>query len=133
MIAVGRKSTIRLNNNANPSMKDLYICRACWLVATPKIITKGSALIEVMLWVLFLIPGIIYSVWRYITKDKVCPACSSLAVSPIDSFMGQKFFEDMSSRRNTTFVRKVLNYQQNDFIRVDQRNHEGQKNQVRDN
>jgi len=111
MITVGRKSMERLNRNATPSMKDLYICRACWLVATPKIITKGSTFIEVVLWCLFLIPGILYSVWRYITKEKVCPGCFSLGVSPIDSLMGLKFFDDVRSNRNTRFVRKVINYQ----------------------
>ena len=107
-------------------MKDLYICRACWLVATPKSITKGSSLIEVVLWGLFLIPGVLYSVWRFITKEKVCPVCSSLAVVPINSAMGQKFFNEIHSNRNTRFVKRVLKYQQDDFIRVDHQNHEGQ-------
>ena len=113
-------------------MKDLYICRACWLVATPRNITKGSSLIEVVLWGLFLIPGIIYSAWRFITKEKVCPICSSLSVVPINSEMGQKFFDDIHSNRNTGFVKKVLNYQHHDFIKVDHQIHEGQY-QVREN
>ena len=106
-------------------MKDLYICRACRLVATPKIIAKGSSRIEIMLWCLFIIPGIIYSSWRHISKDKVCPACSSLAAIPINSVMGQKFFDEIHSNRNTRFVRRVLNYQQDDFIRVGHQSHEG--------
>jgi hypothetical protein len=101
-------------------MKDLYICRACRLVATPKSITKGPSLIEVLLWGLFLIPGILYSAWRFITKEKVCPVCSSLAVIPINSLMGQKIFNEIHSNRNTRFVKRVLNYQHYDFIKVEQ-------------
>lgn len=107
-------------------MKDLYICRACWLVATPKIIAKGSYLIEIMLWCLFIIPGIFYSSWRHISKDKVCPACSSLAVVPINSSMGKKLFDEIPSKRNIRFIKRVLNYRTDDFIKVNHKGHEGQ-------
>jgi hypothetical protein len=109
-------------------MKDLYICRACWLVATPKVVTQGSFLIEIMLWCSFILPGVLYSMWRSITKEKVCPVCSSLAVSPIDSLMGRKLFYEIhaNSKRNTRFVDKLLNYQQDDFIKVDHKRYEGQ-------
>jgi hypothetical protein len=107
-------------------MKDLYICRACWLIATPKSVAKGSSLIEAVLWCLFIIPGVFYSVWRFITREKVCPTCSSLAVIPINSFMGQKLFNEIYSNRNTKSVKGQSNYHQYDFIKVDHKGHEGQ-------
>lgn len=113
-------------------MKDLYICRACWLVATPKIVAKGSSLIEIMLWCLFIIPGIFYSSWRHISKDNVCPACFSLAVVPINSLMGRKFFDEIPSKRNVRFIKRVLNYRPDDFIRAGHQNR-GEQYQVREN
>jgi hypothetical protein len=159
-------------------MKDLYICRTCWVIATPKNVIKGSFLIEIVLWCLFIIPGVLYSIWRFITKDKVCPVCSSLAVVPINSLMGRKLLcepprgkskdingaaigvtqvhtqsheplrikgtyhslllplrhstgypakavHKISSKRNTRFINRVLNYQQDDFIKVDYKSQEG--------
>ncbi len=106
------RESFLLNNDMND---DLYICRACWLIATPKDATKGSFFIEIALWCLFIIPGIVYSVWKYITKEKVCPVCSSPAVISINSLMGRKF---INSKRNTRFINKVLNYKQDDFIKV---------------
>ena len=105
-------------------MEDLYICKSCWLVATPKVITKGSSLTEVLLWGLFVIPGIFYSSWRHISKDKVCPSCHSLALVPMNSIIGQKLFDEINSNRNTRFVRRLLSYKQDDLIRDRHQNHE---------
>jgi len=99
-------------------MKDLYICKACWLIATPRVIKKGSHVLEKILWCFLILPGIIYSTWRHITKENVCPTCSSLAVFPINSIPGQKLFEEIHSNRNTRFVRRVLTYRQDDFMRA---------------
>ena len=107
-------------------MKDLYICRACWLIATPKGVTKGSSLIEAVLWCLFIIPGVFYSVWRLITRERVCPLCSSLAVIPINSFMGQKLFNEINSNRNTQVRQSQSNCQRYDFVKEDHMGHEGQ-------
>ena len=107
-------------------MKDLYICKACLLIATPKCVAKGSSLIEAVLWCLFIIPGVFYSVWRFITREKVCPMCSSLAVIPINSFMGQKLFHEIYSNRNTQDRQRQAKHQQYDFIKVDHNGHEGQ-------
>jgi hypothetical protein len=60
------------------------------------------------------------------TRDKVCPACSSLAVIPINSSMGQKLFHKIYSSRNAKFVKRPLKYQQDDFIRVGHQNHKEQ-------
>jgi len=87
-------------------MKDLYICRACWLVATPKIIAKGSSRIEIMLWCLFIIPGLIYTLWLLITREKVFPRCLSLAIIPVNSARGQQHFKGVNSIYNKRFIIK---------------------------
>lgn len=37
--------------------------------------TKGSLVIEIILWFFFLIPGLIYSCWRYNSRHYPCPKC----------------------------------------------------------
>jgi len=57
-------------------------CPNCGTVAKPKKVTKGSFLIEVFLWLLFIIPGVIYSLWRLTTKAEVCPKCGAPNMIP---------------------------------------------------
>lgn len=38
--------------------------------------TKGSFAVELVLWLLLIIPGVIYSVWRLSNKRWVCPQCN---------------------------------------------------------
>jgi|JI8StandDraft_1071087.scaffolds.fasta_scaffold656791_1 hypothetical protein len=67
------------------------ICTACGTKTTVlKNQVRGSILIEIILWLAFLIPGLIYSIWRLTTKKKVCPTCGSLNLIPIDSPAGKK-------------------------------------------
>jgi hypothetical protein len=47
---------------------------------------RGNTVIEVILWICYLIPGVIYSYWRRSEKFKsVCPVCHSNQVVPITS------------------------------------------------
>ena len=52
-------------------------CKSCGKIVTPRNTVKGSFFVEVILWLLFLLPGMIYSIWRSATKAKVCPSCGS--------------------------------------------------------
>jgi ribosomal protein S27AE len=60
-------------------------CSRCGSVAIPVAHTKGSFLIELLLWLCFLLPGIIYSAWRLNTRSQVCPKCGSSEIIPADS------------------------------------------------
>ena len=61
------------------------VCRDCGTVAEPVTITNGSIGTEILLWLCFLVPGIIYSIWRLTTRQKVCPACKNPGVIPTNS------------------------------------------------
>lgn len=73
-------------SNAHPSM----ICPACGTQGNPETQNKGSALIELVLWLCFIIPGLIYSIWRRSSPNEICPACHKLGMIPIDSPIGQR-------------------------------------------
>lgn len=60
-------------------------CPTCGSVGAPTTRTKGSFLIEVLLWCCFIIPGVIYSLWRVTSREKACPACGASGMIPVDS------------------------------------------------
>ena len=61
------------------------LCTRCLEEGRPKTITRGSFAIEVVLWLCFLVPGLIYTIWRLTTKAAVCRACGSVDLVPADS------------------------------------------------
>ena len=60
-------------------------CLACYNIGEQKSIMPGSVLIELALWLCFLLPGLIYSVWRLTAKHKACGSCGSKELVPVDS------------------------------------------------
>ena len=50
-------------------------CPNCKYEGNGKHITKGSVAVELVLWLLFMFPGLVYSIWRLSTKKWVCPEC----------------------------------------------------------
>jgi hypothetical protein len=66
------------------------LCLQCGTVGLTKRIMKGSILTEFVLWMLFLLPGLIYSVWRYASVVDGCAKCGSGNVIPLDSPFAKK-------------------------------------------
>lgn len=64
------------------------VCRDCGTVGEPETVTKGSLAIEVVAWLCFLIPGVIYSIWRHTSRHDGCRACGSSALIPLDTPQG---------------------------------------------
>ena len=69
----------RAKRNAN------LCCARCGTVSSGISHTRGSMLVELILWLCFLVPGIIYSVWRISSRHTVCPSCQSPDVIPVNS------------------------------------------------
>ncbi|MGC1602305.1 MAG: hypothetical protein WA757_18850 [Candidatus Acidiferrales bacterium] len=61
------------------------ICLQCGSVGNTKGFMKGSVLTELFLWLFFILPGLIYSIWRHSTVAQVCSKCGSSNVIPLDS------------------------------------------------
>ena len=64
------------------------VCKDCGTVAEPKTKARGSMAVEVILWLCFLVPGLIYSVWRLANKYESCPACGGEKLLPLGSPLG---------------------------------------------
>jgi hypothetical protein len=60
-------------------------CQNCGSIAAPTKRVRGSFFIELILWLCFLVPGLIYSIWRLTTKELVCPKCGAPNMIPADS------------------------------------------------
>lgn len=60
-------------------------CTTCGHQGETKTQTKGSLAIEIVLWLCFIIPGIIYTIWRHSSRQGVCASCGGTALVPPDS------------------------------------------------
>ncbi len=60
-------------------------CPRCGTVAKSKHATRGSGTIEILLWLCFIIPGLIYTLWRASSKFETCPACGDPGIIPASS------------------------------------------------
>lgn len=66
------------------------VCKDCGTVGRANRVTRGSLLIEIVLWLCFLVPGLLYSLWRLSTKHNACRACGSRNLVPLDSPVGAR-------------------------------------------
>lgn len=60
-------------------------CTVCGFEGEPESRTPGSMAIEVVLWLCFLLPGLIYSIWRLNKRHAACAKCGSGLLIPCDS------------------------------------------------
>lgn len=71
-------------------MAKQFVCTACGYIGTRKTVTKGSIFIELLLWLMLILPGLIYSIWRLTSRYTACPKCLNPTMIPTDSPVGQK-------------------------------------------
>jgi hypothetical protein len=70
---------------ARPSKGSAMHCMTCGSDAPSVVRTKGSIAIEIVLWLCFIIPGVIYSIWRMTTRASVCGVCGAENVVPMNT------------------------------------------------
>ena len=64
----------------------MKLCTQCYNKVEPKREVRGYFLIEIALWFLFILPGLIYTVWRVIGgREEICPECNGKSFVPLDS------------------------------------------------
>ena len=73
------------------------VCATCGSLVAPESRTPGSFWIELLLWLFFIVPGIIYSVWRLASVHKACPECGGKNLVPVDSPVGQKLLRELDA------------------------------------
>jgi hypothetical protein len=70
------------------------ICTVCGHYGPARKHTKGSIVIEIALWLLMIVPGLLYSLWRLTSKEKVCAECGSNSIVPETSPVGQRLLAE---------------------------------------
>lgn len=71
-------------------MTQPQICATCGHVGRPVYVKRGTVLISIVLWLTFIIPGIIYSLWRLTSGYRKCEACGSTSLLPLNTQAGRK-------------------------------------------
>lgn len=72
------------------SEKGNMVCPQCGTRGFPQTVTKGSLMIEIILWICFIVPGLVYSIWRLNTRYEACPSCRHTPMISADSPIGKK-------------------------------------------
>lgn len=72
---------------------DYFICKKCHFIGHGQVIDRGNRIMSFVMWGIFLIPGPIYSLWRYLSKYLVCPKCKSHDLISLESHEGQCLFD----------------------------------------
>ncbi|MFX1487416.1 MAG: hypothetical protein ACFFBS_10055 [Promethearchaeota archaeon] len=70
-------------------MSEDFICPHCRHTGPLEINTKGKTSVEVILWLFFLVPGLVYSIWRRTGRYYGCPECGNPGMVPIGSHLGK--------------------------------------------
>lgn len=66
------------------------VCTRCLTTAPPKTYTPGSIIIELFAWLLLLLPGLVYSLWRISARYTGCSACGARETVPLGSPAAQR-------------------------------------------
>jgi len=75
------------------------ICARCETLTKPEKFVPGSFLVEIALWICLLLPGILYSLWRFTNKRMICTACGSDELIPLSSPKGKRIIAQQQQER----------------------------------
>ncbi len=92
-IIAGGCAYIYLKYRPRPDM----LCLRCHGVGEPRQEIEGSGCIELFLWIAFIIPGILYSLWRSSSRHGTCRSCGSRELVPLDSPRAREILGDNNS------------------------------------
>ena len=75
-----------------------WVCKSCGYVGESGSAVRGSLGIEVILWLCFIFPRLIYTIWRRSSEYKACPQCKGDQMIPADSPIGRKIIADLAPK-----------------------------------
>lgn len=62
---------------------NLVHCSQCGTEAEPVVLRKGNMHTQILLWIAFIVPGFLYSLWRESSKRNICRVCGSMDVHSV--------------------------------------------------
>lgn len=60
----------------------VYVCRVCGTRAVPVMVREASPVLALVLFLLLIIPGLLYLLWQHWHPIAVCPLCGSNRIEP---------------------------------------------------
>lgn len=84
----------------NSADEGKMICPACGSQGLPVSKTKGSLGIEIILWLCFIVPGLIYSIWRLTSRYDVCSSCQQAGMIPLNSPKGKQLVAQLTAQES---------------------------------
>jgi len=78
-----------------------FICKKCGTIGKPKSVCPGSIWIELILWLCYIFPGVIYSIWRNSKKHSVCSVCGSDDIIGTGTPIGSQLVKKMKDSHPT--------------------------------
>jgi len=82
------------------------VCTQCGYIGNSKTAIEGNGCIELILWLFFIIPGLIYSIWRSSSRHGICPKCGNKNLIPLDSPKAQKMVKEELSQEEVDKMTK---------------------------
>lgn len=73
-----------------PSRGEFMVCTTCGHCGPARVVTRGSLMIELVLWLALIVPGLIYSLWRLSTRHSACESCGSSTLVKPGSPVGRR-------------------------------------------
>ena len=64
---------------------ETYICPNCGYIGKPAKRRKGNGAVEIILYLFFIIPGLIYTIWRSSNLENYCPKCKATNLVPLNT------------------------------------------------
>lgn len=87
-----------------------HVCTVCHSIIKPNKTSKSSFLMEAIVWIICLIampfsigvslvPAILFSLWRMISKIIICPECQAIEIVPIKTPAAQQIIYELNSKK----------------------------------
>jgi hypothetical protein len=70
------------------------LCKTCGAIEKPARVVPGSLILEIILWICFLLPGMLYTGYRISKKYWACLNCGSREIIPLDSPLAAQFIKE---------------------------------------
>lgn len=86
------------------SRRKEVVCKECEYTGRVRKKLKGSIFIEVLLWLLIIAPGVVYTVWRLLNRTFFCPICGGSQMIPIHSPKGKQILLQRTASDGTELV-----------------------------
>lgn len=69
-----------------------YVCATCHYDGPPRRVKRGSDAVDRGLWLVFPL-GVPYTLWRILSKRRLCRHCGSDDLHPVGSAMGKRLMD----------------------------------------